>query len=110
MAEKILLKSLSSEERLKFWEQHVVTWKGSKLSQAEYCRLNNLDKNLLSKWKRKILFKEDKQDLVEIPMNNSLDSFIDIIVNDSLKIKVDANFDPDILVKVLKVIGAYPCS
>ncbi|OHD07658.1 MAG: hypothetical protein A2Z98_11750 [Spirochaetes bacterium GWB1_27_13] len=38
-----------------FWEEHINRWNKRGISQAEYCRNNNLNQNMFSKWKNKII-------------------------------------------------------
>lgn len=36
-----------------YWQKHVASWRESKLSQAAYCRLNDLHTKNFGYWKRK---------------------------------------------------------
>jgi len=42
-----------NSDKDQFWKDHIATWKAGKLSQADYCKQNNLSKSSFSKWKRK---------------------------------------------------------
>jgi hypothetical protein len=37
------------------WSEHIENWQASSISQAEYCRRNNLQQYKFSYWKRKLL-------------------------------------------------------
>ena len=41
------------QERRQLWESHIEGWSLSRLSQAKYCRQNNLRSNRFTYWKRK---------------------------------------------------------
>lgn len=41
--------------KLKFWQEHILQWQNSNLSQAEYCRQQKLDQNSFSYHKLKQL-------------------------------------------------------
>ena len=53
-------------ENKRCWQRHVEKWKASGLSQAEYCRKNNLRSRGFGYWKRK-LEKQNLPELVELP-------------------------------------------
>lgn len=45
----------STEEfsKKQYWQKHVASWRESKLSQVEYCRINDLSIKNFGYWKRK---------------------------------------------------------
>ena len=104
------LRKLKSKERLAFWTNHIKSWKESKLTQAEYCRQNNLQKQLFSKWKTKMIGKEEKgsERFVEIsvgPTYNAIPDSIELVIRDTYKINIRSNFNPEALKKLLMVLG-----
>jgi uncharacterized protein with WD repeat len=58
----------SLEERERFWDEHLREWRSSGLSQAQYCRENNLSSKTFAYWKRKKKAAGGSVRLVEIPM------------------------------------------
>ena len=100
---------LSYEERIKFWSNHMKSLKKSKLTQAEYCRQNDLKPYMLSKWKITLLNKSDNNSFIEIPLNNltkkSSNAELELIINDSIKIRLDENYNEELLLRILKTIG-----
>jgi hypothetical protein len=46
---------LDSNQRRQFWENQIETWQESGLSQAEYCRRNNLRPNRMVYWRKRIV-------------------------------------------------------
>ena len=60
------------KEKQKFWSAHIDTWKKSGLSQAEYCRQQNLKSYQLSYWINRKPHRIDSLPvLVEIPIRES---------------------------------------
>ena len=49
------------------WRRHVETWRESGLSQADYCRQQNLDPKTFSLWTRRV------QDDLSLSMDSPLD-------------------------------------
>lgn len=94
-------------KRWTFWQEQIKSWEESGLSQAEYCRRNNIDDRLFSKWKNRLL-KTNENNLVEIPVEVK-DAFlksddIELIIKGQYKIKVRSNFNPETLKKLIQTI------
>lgn len=96
-------------ERQKYnWNVIISDWKKSNLSQAQYCKLNNLNQNLFSKWKIKlgdmggINFVEIK--LPELKTGQEL--YIQI---GKYSIIVKPDFNKELLKEVLEIIGELIC-
>ena len=90
------------------WNVIISDWKKSGLSQAQYCKLKNLNQNLFSKWKIKlgdtegINFVEVK--LPELKTEQGL--YIQI---GKYAINVKPDFNKDLLKEVLEIIGDVGC-
>ena len=104
-------KSLSVEEKTEYWREHIRKWRESGLSQALYCRQNEINKNAFTWRKRRIegnknsrITKVSKQLVDEILQYQST---IVLTVNGNLRITVERNFDPEFLQRLLKTLGAY---
>ncbi|WP_035240539.1 IS66 family insertion sequence element accessory protein TnpA, partial [Desulfobacter vibrioformis] len=54
-----------------FYQEHLNNWKNSGLSQAEYCRQNDLTRHRFGYWKRKLFKKEEKMNFALLPINIS---------------------------------------
>lgn len=90
------------EERDKFWEGHLRQWKSSGLSQAEYCRENELNSKTFGYWKRKKKFAGDALCLVEIPVQRQpivsyCSTPVRLMVGSRYRIEVEKNFDTEAL-------------
>jgi hypothetical protein len=96
-------------QKVDYWNKHLTSWGKSKLSQAQYCRQNNLNPNMFSKWKRLLSAKNDQLLLTEVPVdkiiNESSNSGIELIINESIKVRVVDNFNKELLQELLKSIG-----
>jgi hypothetical protein len=92
-------------KRQDFWKDHIRSWEISKLSQSDYCKGNNLDINLFSKWKHRLLsnnFVEIDSKEVSFPKNEYP---IEILINNKYSIKLVQDFPLDDLKKIISVIG-----
>jgi hypothetical protein len=92
-------------KRQDFWSDHIRLWKTGRLSQSEYCRKNNLDINLFSKWKHRFLnsgFVEVKTVISKIP---ETDLVFEIEVNGIYRLKIKPDFDVEATRKILSILG-----
>lgn len=97
-------KPRSLEEREKFWEGHLREWMSSGLSQAQYCRENNLSSKTFGYWKRKKKAAGESVHLVEIPVQRqpavvfpSPSTPVRLIVGKLYRIEIEKNFDTEAL-------------
>ena len=104
----ISTRSMSKSERIKFWTDHITLWKKSSLTQNEYCRQNNINHEVFARWKKKKLLQHKKDSgFIEIPVsrNNLSKDPIEIIVNDTIRIKINDNYNRDLLQSVFTLLG-----
>ena len=104
----------SGDTPRQFYQKHLTNWKGTGLSQAEYCRRNGLVRHRFGYWKRKLFKEEGQIKFAELPVNLSEQSvpFIRDNVFPTLRLMVDARFSleipdqfsQDTLTKVLQVL------
>lgn len=92
-----------------YWEEHVRRWKGSGLSQAEYCRKKIISLKCFVYWKRKLLPSELSTCLVEVPRFKAakvLSHFnpLRLRIGDRYSIEIEPGFDPDTLDRLLRVV------
>jgi len=92
-------------KRQDFWSVHIKSWKSSGQSQSEYCRRNNLDINLFSKWKHRNVNAGFIEVKAKVPKHIDYYDFIEISVHDDYKIKIKPNFDEETLRRVLSLLG-----
>lgn len=106
--------SASEDTPRQFYQKHLTNWKGTGLSQAEYCRRNGLLRHRFGYWKRKLFKEEEQVEFAVLPVNLSEQSvpFIRDNVFSTLRLMVDARFSleipdqfsQDTLTKVLQVL------
>ena len=106
--------NLSLEARRTFWQEHVERWQRSGLSQQQYCTREQIKARTFSTWKHKLGKTFHTGDLVEIPSHvisdlGVFENYIDLIVNKVVSIRIRHNFDPQLLKKVLQVLGISLC-
>jgi hypothetical protein len=88
-----------------FWGQHVKSWKKSGLSQAKYCEQKNLRLSVFGYWHRKLGSLDSKVKFVKLPASSPCaESILEIQMGAEIKIRVDAQFDPELLIHVLKAL------
>jgi len=99
-----------NEQRFNHWKKHVDSWKSEGILQAEYCKRNNLDQNLFSKWKIKITgnknsLKSCEPGFVKIVNSEKIEkSGIKLFINDKYHIILQAGFNKDLLKDIISVL------
>ena len=104
------IKSLSNAERKEFALLHYKNWQISGLSKSEYCRENNLKTTTFTGWKRYQKIKE-KSKITKIPTKTvteliPIETGLELKLGNSFSIAINQNFNPDLLKRVLKTLGA----
>ena len=92
-------------EKRRYWEEQVQGWRGSGLSQKEYCRQNQLPENRLTYWKKRFNKAEAPVSFVQVQVGGksrskghfSQGSGLRLIVGRKHEIEVDRGFDPHVL-------------
>jgi hypothetical protein len=103
-----------SQERRSYWHDQFELWEKSGIPQSEYCRQNNIDIQLFSKWKNRLLKNNDIKEnkFVRIPqrITNELSksSEIELAINEQYRIKVQNNFNPETLKKLVSTLKDMP--
>jgi hypothetical protein len=94
----------------KFWRHHIQTWQGSGLSQRAYCQKNNLKEYRFSHWKRRLVMDDGSGRFVRLPVPSHLPvpinrGVLHIFSPNGFRVDVEEGFDPDLLKKLLAVLG-----
>jgi len=103
-----------NQERRSYWHDQFESWEKSGIPQSEYCRQNNIDIHLFSKWKNKLSKNNELKGnkFVQIPQKTtnelSKPSEIELAIKDQYKIKVANNFDPETLKKLVSTLKDMP--
>jgi hypothetical protein len=106
---------MQTKKRLhQYWLDHVYKQERSSLNATEYCNKNNLRVKTFYKWRKKIEaedkdIKGEEKSLVELPAKafpilQTKQSYYDLIINNSIRIRVSKYFDSELLARILKII------
>ena len=99
------------EQKRSYWKQQIEQWQQSGLSQAEYCRRNNLKHHQLVYWKRRCLKTETEVPFVPVRLEALLDipapadqASLTVIIDNQFKVEIVAGFDPQLLRQVVTAL------
>lgn len=97
----------------KFWRHHIQAWQGSGLSQRAYCQSNNLKEDRFSHWKRRLSKDNGATRFVPVPLPTRLPvpikhSVFRVWAPNGFRVDVEEGFDPELLKKLLAVLGEVP--
>jgi hypothetical protein len=99
------------EQKRSYWKQQIEQWQQTGLSQAEYCRRNNLKHHQLVYWKKRYLKTQTDvsfaavqlPDLLDIPTPADLPS-LTVVIDNQVKIEVTEGFDPQLLRQLIAAL------
>lgn len=90
------------------WKNHVTRFRSKQISQAAYCRAENLNKNTFGYWLKKITSQETETKLVEITPDpgkkQDPDKYVDIILGTNIKVRVTDTTDQALLLKTIRLL------
>jgi len=99
------------EQKRSYWKQQIEQWQQTGLSQAEYCRRNNLKHHQLVYWKRRCLKTETEVSFVPVQLEALLDipapadqASLTVIIDNQFKVEIVAGFDPQLLRQVVAAL------
>ena len=101
-----------------FWAPHIREWKSSGLSQAKYCKKNNLILRRFNYWKCKIDKNPEKSiELVQvksasvkiptIPTHDQANTQLKLKIKNVFEIEIADGFSQNTLRQVISVLGEY---
>jgi len=102
------MEQLSRAEQLKqkrsYWKQQIEQWQQTGLTQAEYCRRNNLKHHQLVYWKKRYLNTQSDVSFAAVQLEDLLDipapadqSSLTVVIDNQFKVEVTEGFDPQLL-------------
>lgn len=97
---------LDPKEKRKFWENHIKAWRESGVTQAEYCRRNNLKNHRWWYWRKRISHSADpdiKFVPLQFPSGKISRHGVNVITPNGYRIEIDHGFD---LSKLRQLISA----
>jgi hypothetical protein len=87
---------LDLQKKRQFWENHIQAWQQSGLSQAEYCRRNDLKNHRWWYWRKRISYPSDT-DVTFVPLRFSSSeispSGISVVTPNGYRIEINNGFD-----------------
>lgn len=85
-----------------YWQTHIDQWSQSGLSQASYCRINNLKTKSFTYFKSRLKKKNLPVELVQIPIDPiQHSSFLKLNIGSSFQIEIPDGFSNSTLEQVL---------
>jgi hypothetical protein len=97
--------------RRRQFEEHVRRWRSSGLTQAEYCRRNDLKWSTFNYW-RKRLATSAAVTLVRVPIgfNRNGSGYqpcqeLTLVLGDRYKVEIGDNFNPSTLARLVDTLG-----
>lgn len=104
-----LPKEVERKRKQQYWGDHLHTWRKSGLTQAEYCRRNQLSTKCFTYWKSKTQRPDPPIKLVSLPvrpvMENRPSAELVVVLGNRYRVEVDDGFNPGTLEKVVQVLA-----
>jgi hypothetical protein len=104
-----LPKEVERERKQQYWGDHLRTWRKSGLTQAEYCRRNQLSTKCFTYWKSKTRRPDPPMKLVTIPVRPVIEhrqsAEIVVVFKDRYRVEVGDGFNPATFEKVVQVLA-----
>ena len=89
-----------------YWHNHIKQWLRSGLSQAAYCRKNDLKIKSFTYFKSRLNKKNLPVQFVQIPIEQlQAPSFLKLNISSSFQIEIPDGFSQSTLTQVLQVLG-----
>lgn len=101
------LSKLKKSELKKYWFNHIKLWSEGKVTQSEYCRKNNINRDRFAAWKKRCEEEVTSKEtgLVELSLSEfQVSSYLDVIVSNNLGIRVKEDFNPELLIKIINTL------
>jgi hypothetical protein len=110
-----MAKTKTKTSRAAYWQEHILQWSESGLSQAEYCRRNKLSAAAFNWWKGQLRRKSKAQknpstsmQFVEVhgvpPAGVRSGETYEVVLSRGRAIRVDRDFDSDVLKRLIAAV------
>jgi len=101
---------LSREERKEYWQQQLKKWRESGIRQRKFCEINDLNYKTFCYWNRRLKKVDGGKKLIKLPSKivkglSGPDNNFELIISDSMKIRIPWSFEEDSLKRLLKTLG-----
>lgn len=101
------------KNKQQFWKKHITAWKGSGLSQAEYCRKQDIPVKTFGYHKRRMTSAAKPQKIIAVPATAAISPSADksqsgkpikLHLPGGLHIEIEPDFCPQTLKRLLEVV------
>ncbi len=103
-----LSKEVERERKQQYWGDHLLTWRKSGLTQAEYCRRNQLSTKCFTYWKSKTRRPDPPMKLVPVSVRPVAagpgSAKLVVVFKDRYRVEVGDGFNPATFEKVVQVL------
>lgn len=99
------IKSTSPNRKEQLWRKHIINWRESDLSQAEYCRRNELSAKSFTYWLGRIRKNPEPVCFVRVPIKpQTPDGPLSLIFGDDCRLEICDGFNPVTLENAVRVL------
>lgn len=99
------------KNKQQFWKKHIAVWKGSGLSQAEYCRKHDIPVKTFGYHKRRLAVADKQQPVIPVPQvvesiesKSRINTPLKLFLPGGLQIEITPGFCQQTLKRVLEVV------
>jgi hypothetical protein len=99
------------EQKRSYWKQQIEQWQQTGLTQAEYCRRNNLKHHQLVYWKKRYLKTQTEVSFAAVQLEDLLDiptpadqSALTLVIDHHFKVQIAAGFDSQLLRQLIAAL------
>jgi hypothetical protein len=99
------------EQKRSYWKQQIEQWQQTGLSQAEYCRRNNLKHHQLVYWKKRYSKTQTEVSFAAVQLEALLDihappdqASLAVVIDNQFKVEVTEGFDPQLLRQLIAAL------
>ena len=96
------------QERRAFWQEHLVQWQASGMTQVAYCRQHGLNRDQFGYWKKRLLsarLPDAAPGFIAVQMA-SAGATLTVVLNERLRVEVYPGFDPVTLRAVIQALSS----
>lgn len=104
-------RQIENEQKRRKWEEHIVGWEESGITQAEYCRIHDLNAGQFTYFKSRLKRKSDNSSPVAVQINPDMlqpetacRSPLRLNLENGLQIEIKNDFDPSLLAALIRTV------
>ena len=112
-----MAKTKKKTSRAAYWQKHISQWSKSGLTQAEYCRRNEISAAAFHWWKRHLRKKSNTQkdsstsmQFVEVhgipPVHTGRGEIYEVVLSRDRAIRVGRDFNSDVLKRLIAAVDS----